>query len=82
MAERESASEHHFICECNRADCLETFPLSLDDYSAVRADPVRFILLAGHQNDPDERVVGELQGLVIVEKTGIGEQIARRLSDR
>jgi hypothetical protein len=37
-------------------------------------------LLPGHQNDPDENVIEERDGFVIVEKTGSGEELARRLA--
>ncbi len=80
MAAQTGRPEGVFICECNRADCLETLTLSRGDYERIRKQPHRFVLLSGHQNDPDENVIEERDGFVIVEKTGSGEELARRLA--
>ena len=80
MAERKGVSDGTFLCECHRADCLETVQLSMDQYRHVREQPHHFVLRAGHQNPSDENVIEEYEDFLIVEKTGSGEDVARRLS--
>ena len=40
-----------FVCECGRADCVETLTLTLEEYEAVRAEPGRLVV-APHHVDP------------------------------
>jgi hypothetical protein len=80
MAQQAGRPERAFICECNRADCLETVQLSTAEYRHARDQPHHFVLRPGHENAPDENVIEENDGFVIAEKTGSGEDVARRLA--
>ena len=65
-----------FVCECGNAHCLATVMLTLAAYAGVREDGRRFLLLAGHEDVAQERVVedGRARGYVVVERpqsTGI-----------
>ena len=80
MTERTGRRQGTFICGCNRADCLETIELSTDGYVRVREQPHHFVLRPGHESAPDENVIEEKDGFVVVAKTGSGEDVARRLA--
>ena len=67
------------VCECSDAACTEMIELTPASYTEVRTTPERFIVLPGHEELSIERVVKTTDGFVIVEKTGEGAEVARRL---
>jgi hypothetical protein len=67
-----------FLCECEDQRCTQVILLTHEEYEAVRAEPRTFALALGHQS-PDDRVRRELDGFVVVEKTGAeGELVEER----
>ena len=69
--ERQAApatTRHMFFCECANRVCHDRVCLSIPEYEAVRESPVRFAVLPDHVRPDIERVVGEGQGYVVVEK--------------
>jgi hypothetical protein len=67
-----------FLCECEHERCTQVILLTRDEYEAVRAAPRTFALAVGHQS-PNDRVLRELAGFVLVEKTGAeGELVEER----
>jgi len=64
------------ICECGSESCLETIELTSSEYEAVRADPTRFAVVSGHE-DEDERLVEAFARFTLVEKTGAGAKVVR-----
>jgi len=79
-AKRQQRPATTFICECNRESCLETLEVPHETYRRVRAASDQFLLIPGHENDPDEDVVECGDGYFIVDKKGVGEEVARRLA--
>ena len=63
-------------CECADTSCIEMLDISPDDYRRVRADPRWFIVLSDHVYPEVERVVRQVDGYVVVEKFGVGGQVA------
>ena len=59
-----------YLCECSRVDCAETIALDADGYDAVRASPLRFLLLPGHEQAGVERVVERHGDYLVVENIG------------
>jgi hypothetical protein len=59
---------HGFVCECGEEACRERVYLSLAEYETVRASPIRFAVLPGHEVPEAERVVEERDGYLVVEK--------------
>ena len=59
-----------FLCECPREECTEIVPLTLDQYSDVRANDSHFFTLPEHAEAerPLGTVIGREDGYVIVEK--------------
>jgi hypothetical protein len=56
------------LCECSDTDCLVTLDLPKEDYERVRSVPTWFAIESGHEIPEIERVVGEFDGYVVVEK--------------
>jgi hypothetical protein len=69
-----------FICECPRRRCVEIVRMTLDGYEDVRANPVRFFTIPGHQDIATSagaaRVVGERDGYVVLDKVGVAAEVA------
>jgi hypothetical protein len=58
-----------FARECGDIRCFAMVMLTLPAYGAVREGRSRFVLLLGHENAAEERVVdGGGRGYVVVEK--------------
>jgi hypothetical protein len=57
-----------FACECGRAGCTSTVPLSVDQYERVRQHPRRFIVAPGHERPARERVVETSAHVVVIEQ--------------
>lgn len=72
--------ELDLICECGRLGCTEHIVVPADTYTAVRADPRRFMIVPGHEVPEAERIVATYDGYVIVEKTGEAGEVAVRAS--
>lgn len=66
--EAPSDARHGFVCECGEDACRERVYLSLAEYESVRASPIRFAVLPGHEFPEAERVVEERDGYLVVEK--------------
>jgi hypothetical protein len=78
----EDAAHPEFLCECADPDCVETIPLSIAEYEAVRSSPLRFPIKPGHDDTEFERVVEGDGRYVVVEKFGKAGEIAQRLDPR
>jgi hypothetical protein len=66
-------------CECADVKCIEMLEIAPDEYLAVRAEPRHFVVLSGHLYPEVERMVRELDGYVVVEKTGTAGDVAEKL---
>ncbi len=64
-----------FLCECEDEACGALVRLSLEEYQEVRSSVAWFALAPGHRFQSGH-VVGERDGYMVVEKTGIARQIA------
>ena len=72
-----------FRCECSRAQCREAVRLTREEYESVRADALRFVLVAGHEDLEIDRVVGYIREYPIVEKFDEeGRAVARETDPR
>jgi hypothetical protein len=56
------------ICECANGDCTARLTIAVSEYEKVRADPRRYIIVAGHVLPEFESVVDSGEGYEIVEK--------------
>jgi hypothetical protein len=46
-----------FVCECGKVDCAERVSLTLAEYETVRASPLDFLIVPGHEIGDVEDVV-------------------------
>ena len=67
-ARRFDADEAEFVCECADGSCTHRLETPLEDYERVRAEPTRFLLAPGHENEAIEKVVERRRRFQVVEK--------------
>jgi hypothetical protein len=73
---RSAGSRAHFMCECCKADCVETVSIDPGSYARVRSHLRRFIVRKGHDNPEIESVVERYPGYDVVEKRGEAGRLA------
>jgi hypothetical protein len=73
-----------FVCECGLLACTEVVALSRDEYEAVRASPVTFLVVPGHEivRDGVGRLEREHERFNVVAKLGRGAEVAIDLDPR
>jgi hypothetical protein len=71
-----------FLCECGKADCTETIPLTRTEYERIRSDAALFVVKPGHGAADVEYVVGEDERFQVVRKHEEEAQIARETDPR
>jgi hypothetical protein len=71
-----------FRCECADPGCEQRIFLTRDDYLRVRSSPTWFAIVPGHEAPDIERVVGTVGDAHIVEKLGVGREIAEQTDRR
>jgi hypothetical protein len=71
------------VCECGALECAEQLRVTPGEYESVRADPVLFVIRAGHAEPDVEEIVGGSGAYEIVRKRdGRPARIARELDER
>ena len=81
-AGRETAGPRPFVCACGQIGCNELVELTMAEYEAVRADPRRFFMLAGHEIPDVEDVIERHERYLVAEKTAKEAAIAEELDPR
>jgi hypothetical protein len=56
------------VCECSDSSCTRSLTMPLAEYEWLRQDPLRFVLLPGHEAPAVEDAVERHKTYVIVEK--------------
>jgi hypothetical protein len=79
-----SAPREHveFLCECGDRGCAEVIALTRREYESLRADPVLFAVLPGHQIPEVEVVVAENERFLTVRKLPEEQGVARETDPR
>ena len=70
-----------FVCECGDDSCSEQIAVPRAAYEAVRANPRRFLVVPGHDND-FERIVERTEQYAVVEKEGRAADVAEQTDPR
>jgi hypothetical protein len=65
------------LCECGNARCTRTLALTLDEYTAIRAQPDTFVVLPGHTVHHLEDVVEEHERYTVVSKQNLLKDLGR-----
>jgi hypothetical protein len=71
-----------FRCECSRMGCNSLLRLSVAEYERVRANPLRFVMIDGHEMSAVEVVVERTDGYVVAEKHSEAGEVARETDPR
>jgi hypothetical protein len=72
-----------FFCECGRRHCGEQVRLTAEEYEAVRANAMRFIVAPGHElPDVEDVVVERHDRYLVVEKHEDVRDVVERMDLR
>jgi hypothetical protein len=71
-----------FVCECGDEDCTETVALRDEEYEHVRADPLLFVIVPGHEIPDVEEVIARNQRFFVVRKHVAEGVIAQQTDPR
>jgi hypothetical protein len=71
-----------FLCECGSRECAEVVALTRSEYESLRADPVLFAVLNGHEIPEVEIVVARNDRFLTVRKLVEEQEIARETDPR
>ncbi len=71
-----------YRCECGSLGCNRLVELRRDEYERVRASPIRFVLVSGHEIPAVERIVDRQSDHVVVEKVGDAAEVAEETDPR
>ena len=69
-----------FLCECGDETCTETVQVRNDEYEGVRADPLLFAIVRGHEIAEVETLVSRNERFDVVRKHA-GEAVIARQTD-
>jgi hypothetical protein len=73
----------HLVCECDRLDCSVPLDVPIDVYERTRADPARFLVKPGHQDETVEDVFDAESDYLIVRKhAGDPQRVATETDPR
>lgn len=57
-----------YLCECSDSRCSDPIDLTREEYEAVRAEPIRFVIAVDHENPEVDWVLAENSRYTTVEK--------------
>src|SRR3954452_8307150 len=66
--QREAQGRGRFVCECADRSCTAWIEVPLPEYSAIRANPRRFVVAPMHEMQDVERIVERQEDYFVVEK--------------
>jgi hypothetical protein len=69
MADAVPDGQADYVCECSDVECTAKIELKPAEYEAVRARENTFFIVPGHERLEVERLVDQIDGYLIVEKT-------------
>ena len=69
QAGQDEPNTFEIVCECGRASCTERFPITHEEYRALREDVHLFAVVPGHERPDLERTIARWEHYLVVEKT-------------
>jgi len=60
-----------FMCECSDLQCEERVSVSIKNYEKLHKQNNRFLIVKGHKTPAIEKTIKQLEGIVVVEKSGL-----------
>lgn len=79
---RHLPDELEFVCECGRLECRDQIVLGQAEYERVRADPMLFAIVPGHEFPDAEDVVERTDRFSVVRKRPDVEHISKGTDPR
>ena len=70
------------MCDCGSPSCTSKITMPSSDYEQVRADPLQFAIVPGHQNHAVERVIAHEKTYMLVRKRGDSAVLAAETDPR
>jgi hypothetical protein len=71
------------ICECADGECTDRVEIAISEYEKVRANPLRYIVVPGHELPDFEAIVDSGAGYDIVQKRpGEAAKLAKETDPR
>jgi hypothetical protein len=77
-----AASALIVVCECADEDCAQRLTLRHEEYEAIRADSILFVVARGHADPTIETVVHRTDRFEVVRKRGEAAEVAERADPR
>jgi hypothetical protein len=77
-----AASALIVVCECADEDCAQRLTLRHEEYEAIRADSILFVVAHGHADPTIETVVHRTDRFEVVRKRGEAAEVAERADPR
>jgi hypothetical protein len=71
-----------FLCECGDSECTETIAMRNEEYEQIRADPLLFAIVPGHEIAEVEQLVARKEGYDVVRKHAGEGALARQTDPR
>ena len=71
-----------FVCECGKAECADTIPLTLDEFRHLRDDAMLFGVIPGHEIPDAEDVLVRTDRYFVVRKHAESAPIVERTDPR
>jgi len=65
------------VCECGKKHCLDGFDVEPAVYQRVRANPLLFFVVPGHEDSQVEKVIERTPQYLVVEKVGRAAEVVR-----
>jgi hypothetical protein len=87
QAEKREANEHLgagtsnlllFFCECSETLCAGFVHLTQAEYDRIHANPMQFVLVAGHEDETVEAIVDHGKDYVVAHKFEGARDIVKR----
>ena len=77
-----STDKFGFVCECSNDTCFDLIHLSIYEYERLRGNPLRFVVMPGHEIPEIEEIVEEQPAYLFIKKTGSGAAVASESDQR
>jgi len=65
------------VCECGKKHCLDGLDVEVAVYQRVRANPLLFFVVPGHEDSQVETVIERTAQYLVVEKVGRAAEVVR-----
>lgn len=82
IGERLGSESLDIVCECVNDDCTQALTLRHSDYERLRSSSTHFAVVPGHEQPDLERVTERHGSYDVVEKVGVGAEVAEKLDPR